>query len=217
MQKIKNIFFDFDGVIAESVSAKTDAFREMYAPYGEVIANEVVEYHINHGGVSRFEKFKYWEKKFFNKDISEDRVDELAKQFSNLVLNKVIVSDEVPGVNAFIKKYSKELNFWIITGTPTSEIEIVVDKRGLINYFLGIHGSPKNKRYWTEYLLKKHHLKREETLFIGDATTDLDAATFSNLHFALRENEENKEIFKNYEGNRFKDFFEFEESFKNNI
>jgi phosphoglycolate phosphatase-like HAD superfamily hydrolase len=217
MQKIKNIFFDFDGVIAESVSAKTDAFREMYAPYGEVIANEVVEYHIKHGGVSRFEKFKYWEKRFFNKDISEERVDELAKQFSNLVLNKVIISDEVPGVNAFIKKYSKELNFWIITGTPTSEIEIIVDKRGLINYFLGIHGSPKNKRYWTEYLLKKHHLKREETLFIGDATTDLDAATFSNLHFALRENEENKEIFKNYEGNRFKDFFEFEESFKNNI
>ena len=215
--KIKNIFFDFDGVIAESVSAKTDAFREMYSPYGEDIANQVVEYHINHGGVSRFEKFKYWEKKFFNKDISEHRVNELAKQFSNLVLNKVIVSDEVPGVNAFIKKYSKELNFWIITGTPTSEIEIIANERGLTNYFSGIHGSPKNKRYWTEYLLKKHNLKREETLFLGDATTDLDAATFSNLHFSLRENEENKEIFKNYEGNRFKDFFEFEESLKNNI
>tara|TARA_B110000046_G_scaffold174029_1_gene197318 strand:- start:6431 stop:7081 length:651 start_codon:yes stop_codon:yes gene_type:complete len=215
--KIKNIFFDFDGVIAESVSAKTDAFREMYSPYGEDIANQVVEYHINHGGVSRFEKFKYWEKKFFNKDISEHRVHELAKQFSNLVLNKVIISDEVPGVNAFIKKYSKELNFWIITGTPTSEIEIIANERGLTNYFSGIHGSPKNKRYWTEYLLKKHNLKREETLFLGDATTDLDAATFSNLHFALRENEENKGIFKNYEGNRFKDFFEFEESFKNNI
>lgn len=217
MQKIKNIFFDFDGVIAESVSAKTDAFREMYAPYGEEIANQVVEYHINHGGVSRFEKFKYWEKKFFNKDISEHRVHELAKQFSNLVLNKVILSDEVPGVNAFIKKYAKELNFWIITGTPTSEIEVIVNERGLTKYFSGIHGSPKNKRFWTEYLLKKHHLKREETLFLGDATTDLDAATFSNLHFALRENEENKEIFKNYEGNRFKDFFDFEESFKNNI
>jgi|TARA_B110001452_G_scaffold266095_1_gene272116 phosphoglycolate phosphatase-like HAD superfamily hydrolase len=217
MQKIKNIFFDFDGVIAESVSAKTDAFREMYAPYGEVIANEVVEYHIKHGGISRFEKFKYWEKRFFNKDISKDRVDELAKQFSNLVLNKVIISDEVPGVNVFIKKYSKELNFWIITGTPTSEIEIIVDKRGLINYFLGIHGSPKNKRYWTEYLLKKHNLKREETLFIGDATTDHDAAVFSKLHFALRENDENKSIFKDYKGNRFKDFFEFEENFKNNI
>lgn len=217
MQKIKNIFFDFDGVLAESVSAKTEAFRAMYAPYGEEIAKQVVQYHIEHGGVSRYEKFKYWEKKFFNKDISEDKVQELAKQFSDLVLHKVIVSDEVLGAKAFIKKYFKKLNFWIITGTPTSEIEIIAKERGLTNYFKGIHGSPKNKRYWTEYLLKKYDLKREETLFLGDATTDLDAATFSNLHFALRENEENEEMFKDYEGNRFKDFFEFEESFKNNI
>ena len=57
--KIKNIFFDFDGVIAESVSAKTDAFKELYLPYGGKIANEVVQYHIKHGGVSRFEKFRY--------------------------------------------------------------------------------------------------------------------------------------------------------------
>jgi phosphoglycolate phosphatase-like HAD superfamily hydrolase len=217
MQKIKNIFFDFDGVIAESVSAKTDAFREMYAPYGDVIANKVVEYHIKYGGVSRFEKFKYWEKKFFNKDISADRVNELAKQFSDLVLNKVIISDEVPGAKSFIKKYHKKLNFWIITGTPTSEIEIIAKERDLINYFIGVHGSPKNKRYWTEYLLAKHNLKREETLFLGDATTDQDAAVFSKLHFVLRENEENKSIFKDYKGDRFKDFFEFEENFKNNI
>ena len=59
---IKNIFFDFDGVIAESVSAKTDAFEEMYLPYGKDIAAKVVEYHKLHGGVSRYEKFKYFHK-----------------------------------------------------------------------------------------------------------------------------------------------------------
>lgn len=215
--KIKNIFFDFDGVIAESVGAKTEAFREIYSQYGEGISSQVVDYHINNGGVSRFEKFKYWEKKFFNKDISADRVNELAKIFSDLVLNKVIDSDEVPGVKSFIKKYYKKLNFWIITGTPTSEIEIIAKERDLINYFIGIHGSPKNKRYWTEYLLKTHNLKREETLFLGDATTDQDAAVFSKLHFALRENDENKSIFEDYKGNRFKDYFELEKKIKNNI
>ena len=66
-------------------------------------------------------------------------------------------------------------------------------------------------------MIKKHNLKRDEIIFLGDATTDMDAADFSKTHFALRENEENKEIFKNYKGNRFKDFFEFEETFKNNI
>ena len=94
---IKNIFFDFDGVIAESVSAKTEAFREMYLPYGIDIANQVVDYHIQFGGVSRFEKFKHWEKHFFNKTISEERVAELANQFSKLVIDKVINSEEVPG------------------------------------------------------------------------------------------------------------------------
>ncbi len=215
--KIKNIFFDFDGVIAESVNAKTEAFKEMYLPYGHEIAEQVVSYHIHHGGVSRFEKFKYWEKEFFGKDISEERVQELANDFSKLVLQKVIDSDEVKGAHDFIKKYSDRFNFWIITGTPTSEIEIIAKEKGLTEFFMGVHGSPENKRYWTEYLLKSHKLKRDETLFLGDATTDMDAATFSKLHFVLRENEENKDIFKDYTGLRFKDYVELEEIIFNKL
>ena len=83
---IKNIFFDFDGVIAESVSAKTEAFEEMYLPYGKDIAAKVVDYHKLHGGVSRYEKFKYFHKEFLNEVINQEKVNELAIQFSNLVL-----------------------------------------------------------------------------------------------------------------------------------
>ena len=214
---IKNIFFDFDGVIAESVSAKTEAFREMYLPYGIDIANQVVDYHIQFGGVSRFEKFKHWEKHFFNKTISEERVAKLANQFSKLVIDKVINSEEVPGALNFIKKYSNKLNFWIITGTPTTEIKVIAKERGLDNYFKGIHGSPNNKCYWTEYLINSYKLIRQETLFLGDTSTDYDAAIFSKLHFALRETDENKAIFQKYKGHRFKDFLEFDKLFKTNF
>ncbi|MDA9339654.1 HAD hydrolase-like protein [Polaribacter sp.] len=213
--KIKNIFFDFDGVISESVSAKTAAFKEMYTPYGENIVHQVEEYHINNGGVSRFEKFKYWENTFFGKNISEERVQEMAQEFSDLVLEKVIHSKEVSGVLYFLKKYANDLNFWIITGTPTSEIKIIAEKKLLANYFIGIHGSPENKSHWTEYLIKKNNLKRDETLFLGDATTDHEASVFSKLHFALRENEENETLFKTFNGIKFKDFFELEEKLKN--
>ena len=214
--KIKNIFFDFDGVIAESVNAKTEAFREMYIEHGTEIANKVVDYHINHGGVSRFEKFKYWEKEFFDRDISEDEVQRLANEFSKLVLNRVINADEVDGAQDFLRKYSTNLKFWIITGTPTTEIEIIADKRALTAYFVGIHGSPEKKMYWTEHLIKQYNLKREETLFLGDATTDYDAANHSKLYFALRDNDENSKIFKNYSGLRFSDFKELEELLLNN-
>jgi phosphoglycolate phosphatase-like HAD superfamily hydrolase len=211
---IKNIFFDFDGVIAESVSAKTDAFEEMYLPYGEEIAAKVVAYHKLHGGVSRYEKFKYFHKEFLNEVINQEKVDELAIQFSNIVLDKVINSDEVLGVYYFIEKYHKKFQFWIITGTPTTEIALIAEKRKLTSFFIGLHGSPNNKRYWTENLIKKHNLKRDEIIFLGDATTDMDAADFSKTHFALRENEENKEIFKDYKGLRFNDFYQLEKILK---
>jgi 2-hydroxy-3-keto-5-methylthiopentenyl-1-phosphate phosphatase len=80
----------------------------------------------------------------------------------------------------------------------------------LTSFFIGLHGSPNNKRYWTENLIKKHNLKRDEIIFLGDATTDLDAADYSKTHFALRENDENKEIFKDYKGHRFNDFYQLE-------
>jgi phosphoglycolate phosphatase-like HAD superfamily hydrolase len=207
---LENIFFDFDGVLAESVSAKTEAFREMYLPYGEEIAVKVVDYHINNGGVSRFEKFRVWEKEFFGKNLTDEQIKDLATKFSDLVLNKVIHAEKVPYSVEFLEKYSSKMRFWIITGTPSPEIEIIVKERNLDHYFEGVHGSPQNKRYWSNYLLDTFDLDPQKTLFIGDATTDLDAAQFSNLHFALRDNDENKNLFLDYEGTRFKDFKELE-------
>lgn len=212
--KIKNIFFDFDGVIAESVSAKTEAFREMYLPYGEDIANKVVTHHIAHGGVSRYEKFEIYAKDFLNTIITEEEVQDLVTTFSSIVLEQVVQSELVVGVLSFLEKYCQELNFWIITGTPTTEMEIILEKRKLRKYFIDYCGSPKNKKYWTEYLIEKHKLERGETLFLGDASTDLEAAEFSKLHFALRLHKENKEQFKNYKGLIFGDFVELEKQIK---
>lgn len=207
---IKNIFFDFDGVIAESVDAKTDAFEEMYLSYGKDIAAKVVKYHKLHGGVSRYEKFKHFHKEFLNEIIDQKKIDELATQFSNIVLEKVINSEEVLGANYFIEKYYRKFQFWVITGTPTKEIKLIAERRKLTNFFIGFHGSPKNKRYWTENLIKKNNLNRDEIIFLGDATTDFDAAKFSRIHFALKENEENKEIFKSFKGLRFSNFYQLE-------
>ncbi len=212
--KIKNIFFDFDGVLAESVNAKTEAFKELYLPYGEEIAAKVVDHHIYHGGVSRYEKFKIYHTEFLHRDISEQEVQELAKKFSNLVLKKVIDSNEVTGAKAFLEKYYKHLQFWIITGTPTQEIIDIANQRSLSHYFLGLHGSPEKKKFWTEFLIEKFSLKREETLFLGDATTDYEAALYSKTHFALREHDENRELFKDYNGLRFVNFHDFENLLK---
>jgi phosphoglycolate phosphatase-like HAD superfamily hydrolase len=208
---IKNIFFDFDGVLAESVNVKTQAFHDLYVQYGSEIAKKVVAHHRTNGGMSRFEKFKIYHKEFLNQEINEFKVEELAQQFSTLVVQGVVDSEEIRGAKAFLEKFHGKIRYWIITGTPTEEMKKIAKRRGIDTYFEEICGSPTKKPIWTEYLLDKYNLKREETLFLGDATSDYNASIHSKLYFALRSYDENKELFANYTGIRFSDFSELQQ------
>ena len=68
---IKVIIFDFDGVLVESVNIKTEAFAEIYRPYGKLIERKVVNHHLANGGVSRYEKFVLYHNKFLGLKICE--------------------------------------------------------------------------------------------------------------------------------------------------
>ena len=207
---IKNIFFDFDGVIADSVNVKTEAFRKMYLPYGEDIANKVTVHHTNNGGMSRFEKFKLYHKEYLGVDIDSDLLKQLAEQFSQIVIQDVIDSEEIKGIQEFLDSNYKRYKFFVITGTPTSEAKIIVNKRNLEKYFIEVLGSPKKKEYWSDYLLKKYNLNSEETIFIGDALADYNAAKEYKLKFVLRQCEDNIDLFKNKLVDlRINDFIDF--------
>ena len=107
---LKGIIFDFDGVIAESVQVKTDAFANLYQPYGDNVVNKVIEHHEANGGMSRFEKIKIYHESFLNKVTTNKEIEKLANQFSRLVVNKVIDSPYVPGALEYINKVYKEYN-----------------------------------------------------------------------------------------------------------
>ena len=51
------VFWDFDGVIKESVSVKTDAFLELFKPYGSKICEKVKSHHIENGGCQDMTNF----------------------------------------------------------------------------------------------------------------------------------------------------------------
>lgn len=208
---IKNIFFDFDGVIVDSVNVKTKAFEKLYAPYGKCISRKVVEHHRANGGMSRYDKFKLYHKEFLGIDLSENEVDGLANQFSSLVKQGVIESPEVNGSHSFLKKYTNKFNMFVITGTPTEESVEICKARGIFQCFKGIFGSPEKKDFWSNYILEKFNLKSNETIFVGDALADYNAARKVNLKFYLRDYDENREFFKSINNiTKFHDFEDFE-------
>ncbi len=52
------VFFDFDGVILDSVDVKTKAFAKMFRHYGPEVEQVVVDYHLANGGVSQVQKIR---------------------------------------------------------------------------------------------------------------------------------------------------------------
>ena len=213
---IKNIIFDFDGVICDSVHIKTDAFYDMYLPYGEDIANRVKAYHLENGGVSRFEKFKYFEKNFLHKEITEERLLVLSNQFSKIVMQKIIKLPIVENIYSFLEKEYQNYNCFIVSATPHEEINLIAKEKHIDRYFKEICGSPKNKVTWVQELLKIYNLQEKETLFIGDAQTDIDAAKATHLHFLLRKTEENSNL-QNKLNNCFDDTTQLDSYIKENF
>ena len=202
-----SLFFDFDGVIVESLSAKTRAFRKIYEPYGVDIQNKVESHHLAHGGVSRFEKFKHYHQEFLEKSLSETEVDNLAREFSQLVLEEVIKSRFSPGIISFLEKaVSKNLKIWVISGTPTDELRVICKSLKIDHYFEGIYGSPESKDYWCKKIIDEYKLNEDEITFFGDAHADLEAANKNSLDFILREHNLNQNLFKSFHGKRIQDF-----------
>ena len=110
--KIKAIIFDFDGVLAESVHIKSEAFYKLYLPFGEDVAQKVLVHHLENGGMSRFDKFKIYHEKYLNITLNESGLNELVEGFSDLVKNAVVAVNEVKGANQFLNE-DRNIKYWI--------------------------------------------------------------------------------------------------------
>lgn len=126
---IKAIFWDFDGVIAESVNVKTEAFYNLYLPYGIEIAEKVRRHHLDNGGMSRFEKFRYYQTRLLGEPepVDEKAIKKLAAHFSELVLEGVINAPFVPDVEKVLREKSGKMDFYVISGAPTEEMRLIVE------------------------------------------------------------------------------------------
>ena len=183
-ENLQAVFFDFDGVLADSVNVKTDAFGKLYEPYGEDIRKRVVAYHLAHGGVSRFAKFRHWHKEYLGKDLTDAEVDELAGQFSCLVKEAVIAAPAISGACELLDALkARGITMYIVSGTPEDEMNAIVDARGLRTYFDEVRGSPVKKTDLVANLLAQHGDDPARCLLIGDAPSDYNAAKDHGLHF----------------------------------
>ena len=199
MKHYSAYIFDFDGVIKDSVRVKSEAFVQLYEKEGTAFQKRVEEYHLTNGGISRYVKFKVWNE-WLARSTSEDAIEELAKNFAQLVINNVVASPFVNGAMEALKLASGNALTFLATGTPDDEINMILGQLGLAELFREVHGSSRKKTTIVNDILKRFHLESPEVLFIGDAQTDYQAALENKIDFYLRATDYNSDWFEGKSG-----------------
>ncbi len=192
---IRAIIFDFDGVLVESVDIKTRAFAELYKEHGREIVNKVAEYHLKNGGVSRFEKFRYYQEVLLGKKLTKQEEVELGNRFSSLVEDMVVQAPWVPGAEKFLDMYYNQLDFHIASGTPDDELLRIIRARKMSHYFLSMNGSNRKKGEIICDIMDKYGYQSYSVLMVGDAMSDYKGAAEAEVGFVGRIPEGQKSLF----------------------
>lgn len=197
---IKNIFFDFDGVILDSMDIRDYGFKTILSPYDRFNKmKDFIKYHRFNAGLSRFHKIRYFFKEYLDEEISDEKVNEMAEEFSKIMRKELIDKKYlIKQTVEFMEKNYLKYNFYIVSGSEQEELRYICKNLGIEIYFKEILGSPIHKNELVKMTVEKDKLNSEESILIGDSINDYEAAESNGLDFYGFNNEKLKEKSKYY-------------------
>lgn len=181
------VFFDFDGVIADSVDAKIAAFGELYREYGEGVRAIVMAYQRAQPGETRFEKIPKLHRDLLGITLSPEEVGDRCDRLSAIVLDQVVASallPDVPDVLRLLREAGVAAH--VVSGTPHDELQMIVDRKGLRAFFASTRGAPETKVSIVRDIMAREGLSADRCLFVGDAMIDYRCAQACGIAFLGR-------------------------------
>ena len=202
----KIIFWDFDGVIKDSVQVKTEAFRNLFFNVDQKKQDKIIDHHLDNGGMSRFEKIPIY-LEWAHIKRSKKNIEKYIKLFAKDVEKRVVASQWVPGVLKALGMFDgiKKHNI-LVTATPHDEILRIVNQLSIDRKFSKIFGAPSLKSEAMLFSLSLYEVETKEAIMIGDSKADYLASKECGIEFLLRRTSENLNSFKNYKGPSILDF-----------
>jgi phosphoglycolate phosphatase-like HAD superfamily hydrolase len=184
MSTLKAIIFDFDGVLAESVSVKDEAFVAIFSEFGQDFANSMLSYH------KTFNTDRYLTIKEAARRLNRDDhsfLSEKANEFASQVVARVTEAPEVSGALSILRYLAdRRLLAFISSGAPQDELRLIVKARRIDHFFNGVFGIPDSKTDHIKYILDRYSLGNEECIFVGDTMLDYRSAHAMDIPFIAR-------------------------------
>lgn len=179
------VFWDFDGVIKDSVNVKTNAFEYLFRSHAPEVRARVKAHHEANGGISRYEKIPIY-LSWAGLPCDRAQVDQFCSRFSEMVLDAVVESPWVPGVEDYLLAHYELQYFVLVTATPRQEIETILKRLRIAHCFREVYGAPTEKKEAIANVLRAKKVDLAEVLMIGDTEADMSAAEENQIPFLLR-------------------------------
>jgi len=181
---VKNIIFDFDGVILDSMPIRELGFREIFSAYDATLVDQLLQYHEENGGLSRYVKIAYFYNNILHEPVTRAQIDTLAAAFSEIMRGKLtdrafLIEETVD----FLQRNYQAYRMHIASGSDQEELRYLCGELGVADYFLSIHGSPIHKNKLVAMILSDYGYAKDETILIGDSRNDYVAADTNGIAF----------------------------------
>ena len=81
--------------------------------YGSELANALTDYHIRNGGISRYQKFRYFFSEILGQSEGDGRIEDLLALFSQSVEEALLVCDIALGLDQ-LRLRTKESKWFVV-------------------------------------------------------------------------------------------------------
>ena len=173
---LKLLILDCDGVLIESVDAKTQAFAQVALPYGKEASDALVAYHRTNDGLSRQEKFRWFFANVLGRKPGPDEERQLYDRFVEYAFTPVTYAQPVPGAWEVLRCWSGRVPIYVASGAPHLELKNVLKAQGMADFCTNIYGAPPGKTAILRGILAETGIAPGETVMVGDSSTDMFAS-----------------------------------------
>lgn len=198
LKKYQVILWDFDGVIMDSNSVRDLGFEKVLENYPSDSVQELMKFHHQNGGLSRYVKFRYFFEEVLKQSVSDEKIQELATSFS-FIMRELLVNPNllIKDSLSFIESNFNNYKMHIVSGSDQNELRYLCQEMNLSKNFQSIHGSPTAKKVLVKNVIEENNYLKSDCILIGDSINDYDAAVANEIAFAGYNNHNLKQ-FDNY-------------------
>ncbi len=182
---IKVIVLDFDGLIVESEEIKDRAFVEVFPDHPEH-HRAIMAYNLQHKHLVRYEKLEHIVTRMLELPYTDRDRERIAERFSRYTRTRIAECPSVPGAMEFLEYFHGKVPMYLVSGTPQSELEPIVEDRGLTRYFERVFGAPHGKPDVLREVMASEGVAAEKVVLVGDSLSDLRAAEAVGTGFVGR-------------------------------